>query len=332
MVSRRSVLIGLGLAALPTSRTAFAQRQAVKNPRIGVLWHAGSAEEEKIPLGALVEGFKTLGYTEGKNIIFEHRFPNEQPERFVSLALELVRLNVDVLIAVTRQAALAAQNATQTIPIVFMVVPDPVGSKLVDSLSRPGGNATGMTNMAVELVPKRVELLKEASPGLSRMALLVNASYPEAARRYVEAGQSAARPLGISLQPIEVRSAADFESSFSTISQQRLQGMSLTVDGLFYANQALLARLAQERRLPLIGYAKEMAEGAGMLMSYGPSNVANFQRTAYFVDRILKGAKPADIPVEQPTKFDLVVNLKTAKVLGLTVAQSVLLRADQVIE
>jgi putative ABC transport system substrate-binding protein len=332
MVNRRSVLIGLGLAALPTSRTAFAQRPTGKIPRIGVLWHAGSAEEEKIPLGALVQGFKTLGYTEGKNIVFEHRFPNEQPERFVALAVELVRLSVDVLIAVTRQAALAAQNATQTIPIVFMVVPDPVGSKLVDSLSRPGGNATGMTNMAVELVPKRVELLKEASPGLSRMALLVNASYPEAARRYVEAGQSAARPLGISLQPIEVRSAADFESAFSMISQQRLQGMSLTVDGLFYANQALLARLAQERRLPLIGYAKEMAEGAGMFMSYGPSNVASFQRTAYFVDRILKGAKPADIPVEQPTKFDLVINLKTAKALGLTIPQSLLIRADQMIE
>jgi putative ABC transport system substrate-binding protein len=332
MVSRRRALIGLGLTTLLNSRTVFAQRQAGKIPRIGVLWHAGSAEEEQIPLGALVQGFKALGYTDGGNVLFEHRFPNEQAERFVTLAVELVRLNVDVLIAVTRQAALAAQNATQTIPIVFMVVPDPVGSKLVDSLSRPGGNATGMTNMAVELVPKRVELLKEATPGLSRMALLVNASYPEAARRYVETGQAAARPLGISLQPIEVRGAADFESAFSITTQQRLQGMSLTVDGLFYANQALLARLAQERRLPVIGYSKEMAEGAGMFMSYGPSNVASFQRTAYFVDKILKGSKPADIPVEQPTKFDLVVNLKTARAIGLTIPQTLLLRADQVIQ
>jgi len=279
-----------------------------------------------------VQGFKTLGYIDGKNIVFEHRFPDEQPERFVSLAAELARLNVDVLIAVTRQAALAAQSATQTIPIVFMVVPDPVGSKLVDSLARPGGNATGMTNMAVELVPKRVELLKEAIAGLSRMALVVNASFPEAARRYIEIGQSAARPLGIALQPIEVRSAADFESAFSTISQSRLQGVSLTVDGLFYANQVRLARLAQDRKLPLIGYAREMAEGAGMLMSYGPSNVASFNRTAYFVDRILKGTKPADLPVEQPTKFEFVINLKTAKALGLTIPQTLLLRADQVIE
>ena len=332
VVTRRNLLIGLGAASLSTASPAFAQRQAGKIPRIGVLWHAGSAEEEKIPLGALMQGFTALGYIDSKNIVFEHRFPNEQPERFVSLAAELARLNVDVLVAVTRQAALAAQSATQTIPIVFMVVPDPVGSKLVDSLARPGGNATGMTNMAVELVPKRVELMKEAVAGLSRMALLVNASYPEAARRYIEMGQSAARPLGITLQPIEVRSATDFDRAFSTISQNRLQGVSFAVDGLFYANQARLARLAQDRNLPLIGYSREMAEGAGMLMSYGPSNVAMFNRTAYFVDKILKGAKPADLPVEQPTKFDLVINLKTAKALGLTIPQSILVRADEVIQ
>jgi len=326
---RLAVVLIIGVFVAPFAAEA---QPAGRVYRIGVLWHAGSAEEEKIPLGALVQGFRALGYTEGKNIVFEHRFPNEQPERFVSLAAELASLPLDVLIAVTRQAALAAQNATQKIPIVFMVVPDPVGSRLVDSLGRPGGNATGMTNMAVELVPKRVELLKEAIPGLSRMALLVNASYPEAAKRYVEAGQTAARPLGIALQSIEVRSAADFESAFATISQTRLQGVSLTVDGLFYANQAQLARLAQGRKLPLIGYAREMAEDAGVLMSYGPSTVASFNRTAYFVDRILKGTKPADIPVEQPTKFELVINLKTAKALGLTIPQSVLLRADQVID
>ena len=164
------------------------------------------------------------------------------------------------------------------------------------------------------------------------MALLVNASYPEAARRYTEMGQAAAAPIGIALRPVEVRSASDFERAFSLIIESRLQGVSLTVDGLFYAEQARLAKLAQAHKLPLIGYAREMAETAGMLMSYGPSNVASFQRTAYFVDRILKGAKPADIPVEQPTQFELVINLKTAKTLGLTIPQSLLLRADQVIE
>ena len=151
-----------------------------------MLWHAGSAEEEQIPLGGLVEGFGNLGYVDGKNIVLEHRFPNEQPERFFSLATELVQIKVDVLIAVTRQAAVAAQRATPTIPTVFIAVPDPVGSGLVTSLARPGGNITGLTNMAVELVPKRVQVLKEAIPELSRMALLVNAGFPEAARRYVE--------------------------------------------------------------------------------------------------------------------------------------------------
>jgi putative ABC transport system substrate-binding protein len=301
-------------------------------PRIGVLWHAGSAEEERIPLSALVQGFRNLGYVEGKNIVFEHRFPNEQPERFVSLAHELVGIKVDVLIAVTRQAALAAHRATQTIPIVFMVVPDPVGSRLVDSLSRPGRNVTGMTNMALELVPKRVELLKEAVPTQSRMALLVNASYPEAARRYSEVGQAAAHPLAVTLEPIEVRTVDDFERAFSMIAQNRLQGVSLTVDGLFYAEQARLGRLARERNLPLMGYAREMAEESGMLMAYGPSNTASFNRTAYFVDKILKGARPSDLPVEQPTKFELVLNLTTAKALGLTIPPSLLLRADQVIE
>jgi putative ABC transport system substrate-binding protein len=296
-----------------------------------VLWHAGNAEEERIPLGALVQGFKALNYVEGRNISFEHRFPNEQPERFVSLAAELVGLRVDVLIAVTRQAALAAQSATQTIPIVFMVVPDPVGSKLVDSLSRPGGNATGMTNMALELVPKRVELLREAA-GLSSMALLVNASYPEAARRYTEMGQAAATPIGIAIRAVEVRSAGDLERAFSLMIESRRQGVSLTVGGLFYAEQARLAKLARAHKLSLIGYAREMAETAGMLMSYGPSNVASFQRTAYFVDRILRGAKPADIPVEQPTQFELVINLKIAKALGLTIPPSLLARANHVIE
>ena len=244
-MDRRAFIVGgiiVANEALLGARAAIAQ-QSRRIPKIGVLWHAGSAEEERIPLGALVQGFKNLGYIEGRTIVLEHRFPNEQPERFVLLAHELVRINVDVIIAVTRQAALAAQSATQTIPIVFMVVPDPVGSKLVDSLSRPGKNLTGMTNMALELVPKRVELLKEAMPNLSRMALLVNASYPEAARRYLEMGQAAARPLGVIVQPIEVRSVDDFERAFATITLERLQGVSLTVDGLFYAEQARLSRL-----------------------------------------------------------------------------------------
>jgi len=331
MITRRSFLVGLSVGSLPTALPAFAQ-QGGKSPKIGVLWHAGSAEEEKTPLGGLVEGFRNLGYVDGKNIILEHRFPNEQPDRFVSLAAELVQLKVDVLIAVTRNAALAAQSATTTIPTVFIAVPDPVGSKLIDNLARPGGNMTGLTNMAVELVPKRMQVFKEAIPDLSRMALLVNASVPEAARPYIEIAQTAARPLGVTLQPVEIRTAGDIERAFSMITQGRLQGMCLTSDGLIYVEQRRLARLAQERNLPLIGYTREMAQWTGMLMTYGPSNVALFRRAAYFVDRILKGAKPADLPVEQPTIIELVINLKTAKALGLTIPQSLLLRADEVIQ
>jgi putative ABC transport system substrate-binding protein len=331
MITRRNLLVGLGLVSLSTALPASAQ-QGGKSPRIGVLWHAGSAEEERIPLGGLVEGFRNLGYVDGQNIILEHRFPNEQPERFFSLAAELVQLKVDVLIAVTRQAALAAQHATTTIPTVFIAVPDPVGSKLVDNLARPGGNMTGLTNMAVELVPKRMEILKEAIPGLSRMALLVNASAPEAARRYIEVAQTAARPLGFTLQPVEIRTAADIERAFSLITQSRLQGMCLTSDGLIYVEQRRLAQLALDRNLPLIGYTREMAQWAGMLMTYGASNVALFNRAAYFVDKILKGAKPADLPVEQPTTIELLVNLKTAKALRLTLPPSLVGRADEVIQ
>ena len=328
MTTRRRFLVGLGVGSLSTALPAFAQ-QGVKTPKVGVLWHAGSAEEEKIPLGGLVEGFRNLGYVDGKNIVLEHRFPNEQPERFFSLAAELVQIKVDVLIAVTRQAAVAAQRATTTIPTVFIAVPDPIGSGLVASLARPGGDITGLTNMAVELVPKRVEVLKEAIPKLSRMALLVNAG---SARRYLEVAQSAARPLGVTVQPVEIRTPPDIERAFSLVTQSRLQGVCLTSDGLIYVEQERLAQLALERNLPLIGYTREMTRWTGMLMTYGASNVALFSRAAYFVDKILKGAKPGDLPVEQPTKFELVVNLKTAKALGLTIPQSLLQRADQVIE
>jgi putative ABC transport system substrate-binding protein len=186
--------------------------------------------------------------------------------------------------------------------------------------------------MAVELVPKRMGVLKEAIPGLARMALLVNSSSPEAARSYIEVAQTAARPLGVTVQPVEIRAVADIERAFSTIAQSRLQGVCLTSDGLIYVEQRRLAQLALERRVPLIGYTREMGQWTGMLLTYGPSNVALFSRAAYFVDKILKGAKPGELPVEQPTIFELVVNQKTAKALGLTIPSSLLTQADQVIE
>ena len=256
----------------------------------------------------------------------------EDPERFFSLAAELAQMKVDVLIAVTRQAAVAAQRASKTIPTVFVAVPDPLGSGLVSSLGRPGGNITGLTNMAVELVPKRVEVLKEALPKLSRIALLVNAGVPQQARRYVEVAQSAARPLGLTVQPIEIRTPSDIEPAFAAITQNRLQALCLTSDGLIYVEQERLAQFALARNVPLIGYTREMAQWTGVLMTYGASNVALFKRAAYFVDRILKGSKPGDLPVEQPTVIEVVINLKTAKTLGLTIPPSLLARADQVIE
>src|SRR5258707_15703794 len=256
---QRILLVGVGVGSISAKLPAVAQ-QGRKKPRNGLLWEAGSSEEEKIPLGGLVEGLRKLGYVDGENIILEHRFPNEQPERFFTLATELAQIKVDVFVAVTRQAALAAQSATTTIPIVFIAVPDPVGSKLIDNLARPAGNITGLTNMAVELVPKRMEMLKEAIPGLSRMALLVNASVPEAARRYIEIAQIAAHHLGVTLQPVEIRTPADIERAFSTTIENQLQGMCLTSDGLIYVEQQRLAQLAQDRSLPLIGYTPEMTK------------------------------------------------------------------------
>ena len=282
-------------------------------------------------MAGLVEGFRRLGYVDGKNIVFEHRFPNEEPERFFSFARELVQMKVDVIIAVTRQAAAAAQSATKTIPTVFIAVPDPLGSKLVGSLGRPGGNITGLTNMAVELVPKRMQALKEAISTLSRMALLVNGSSPDVAR-YIEAAKTVAPSLNVTLEPVEIRTPADIEPAFSIIRQDRLQGVCLTSDGLIYVEQERLAQLALRANLPLIGYTREMARWPGTLMTYGASNVALFNRAPYFVDKILKGIKPGDLPVEQPTVIELIVNRKTAKLLGLTISPSLLLRADQVID
>src|ERR1700730_2067118 len=331
MITRRNLLVGAGVGWSSTAVPAFAQ-QARQRPRIGVLWHAGSAEEEEIPLGGLVEGFRNLGYVDGENIILEHRFPNEQPERFFTLAAELVQMKVDVLVAVTSQAAIAAQRATTTIPTVFIAVPDPVASKLVDNLARPSANITGLTNMAVELVPKRMQMLKVAIPDLARMALLVNASIPDFARLYTESAKSAATSLGITVQPIEIRTPADIERAFSTATENRLQGMCLTSDGLIYVEQQRLAQLAQARNLPLIGYTREMAKLPGMLMIYGASNVALFNRAAYYVDKILKGSKPADLPVEQPTVIELLINLKTAKALGVQIPLMLLAKANEVIE
>ena len=300
-------------------------------PRVGVLWHAGSPEEEAIYLAALRAGFNDLGYVEGKTVTLENRFAAEQYERFQSLAAELVALKVDVLVAVTRPAAVAAQRETATIPVVFISVPDPIGSKLVHTLAKPGGNVTGLSNMAADLNAKRLELFKEAVPGLSRVALLVNPSDPEVTRQTVEALRAGAAPLNLSVQPFEVREPGELDRVFSAITRDPASGVTIQVDPMLFNERGQIAELALARGLPTMSFNADMA-AAGCLMSYGPNYPAMFRRAAVYVDRILKGAKPADLPIEQPTQFEFVINLKTAKALGVTIPPSMLMRADKVIE
>jgi len=294
-------------------------------------WHAANAEEEKFPLSQFRLGLQDVGYVEGKNIILENRFPAEQPDRFEVLAAELVQINVDIMFTVTRLAALAAQRATKTIPIVFMAVADPVGSKLVDSLARPGGNITGLTNFAYDLTAKRVEFLKAVVPTVSHVALLVNPNDRDSAKTYIEESHAATNKLGLVLQPVEVRTSGDLLSAFSKTIDDQVDGVVVSQDGLFYAARKVIADLAFARKLPLAVYSRETLD-AGALLSYGPSNYRIFRASGAYIDKILKGAKPADLPVEQPTKFEFIINLKTAKSIGIDVPPMLLTRADEVIE
>jgi putative tryptophan/tyrosine transport system substrate-binding protein len=327
---RRREFVALlgGATACPLSANA---QRARPIPRVGVLWHGGSAEEEAVYLGAVRQGLSDFGYVEGQNVTLENRFAAEIPERFSQLGAELAALNVNVLVAINRIAALAAQRVTTTIPIVFVAVPDPVGSKLVASLAHPGGNVTGLSNFAHDLTAKRVEFLKGIVPKVSRVALLINPSDKDSARIYVDESQAAADKLGLDLQPIEIRTTGDLEPAFSKMSDEQVSGVVEAQDGLFYTRRKDIADLALARGLPLVVYSRETV-AAGALASYGPDNYGIFRRSGFYIDKLLKGEKPADLPVEQPTTFELIVNLQTAKALGLTVPQSILARANEVIE
>ena len=299
--------------------------------KIGVLWHGANAEEEAIYLAALREGLRDSGYVEGENVVLEMRFPAEQYERFFILAAELAQQKVDVLVSAAGIAAVACHRATTTIPIVSVNVPDPVGRKLVASLGRPGGNLTGLSNIAVELTGKRIELAKEMIQDLSRVALLVNTADEIGSRAYIAAADDAGARIGVAVVPVGVRDANDLEVAISKISTGNFQATVVTHDGLFYVQRKRLADMAVERRLPTMGFAKEQWE-AGVLATYGPNVPTLYRRAGAFIDKILKGANPADLPVEQPTKFEFLINLKTAKALGLTVPPRLLDRADEVIE
>jgi putative tryptophan/tyrosine transport system substrate-binding protein len=326
---RRQFITLIGGAAAAWPLAARAQQSSSKIPIVGVLWHAGSAEEEDVYLSVLRKAFNDLGYVEGKNIILEHRFPAEDPQRFRILAQELVDLKPDAIVAVTNLGMVEVQRATHTIPMVFVLGQDPVAQGLVASLAHPGGNATGLSLMLIDLSGKRLELLKEAVPNLSRVALLVDptVTFKE---RMIASHQAAAHALGISLWPVEVSRPDDIEPVFAKISEDHAEGIVRGSGSALFVWRALVGASALKHRLPVISYAAEEVPH-GVLMSYGQDFPDFFRRAAGYVDKILKGAKPADLPVEQPTKFKLVLNLKTAKALGLTIPQTLIVSADEVI-
>lgn len=317
----------LGSAGAP----AVAEAQpAVRIPRIG--WLGGPTAETAEPfVRAFQQGLKDHGWTEGRNIVVEWRFAGGRAERLPALAAELVRLGVDVIVVPSTPPALAAKNATKTIPIVTVAIGDPVGLGLVASLARPGGNITGLTGFVnPEIAGKQLETLRKAAPRASRVAVLWNPDTRGTALSLREA-EVAGRALGVQLQPLEARRLTDLDGAFAAMTAKRAGALLVLGDIAFLTNRVRLAALAARSRLPAMYSLREYAE-AGGLMSYGPSTTELFRRAATYVDRILKGAKPADLPVEQPTTFELVINLRTARALGLSVPPSVLAAADVVIE
>src|SRR5438034_5088791 len=331
VISRRAFL-GTMAGALLTAPLAAEAQQSGKVFRIGILANVWATDPRVEPLWqAFIQGLQELGYVEGQNITIEHRSSEGRYERLPALAAELVRLKVDVIVVPASQNALAAKEATRTIPIVMASAADPVAEGLVASLARPGGNITGlMGNAGPEIAGKRLELLKEAVPKVSRVALLSNPTNPASAPA-LGATRAAARSLRLQLQMLEARAPDEIERAFAAMTREHADALVVVTDAMFILQRRRIAAFAAKHRLPTMSGWREDVE-IGSLMSYAASGRDNFRRAATYVDKILKGAKPGDLPVEQPTKFELVINLKTAKVLGLTIPQSVLGRADEVIQ
>jgi putative ABC transport system substrate-binding protein len=328
--SKSKKVLSLALCAMlfALGFSAQAQQQG-KIAKIGeLLFRPGST------LGAGRELFRRslreLGYVEGKNIFFETRTAEGRLERFPVMAEELVRLKVDVLVASSTAEALAFKNATRTIPIVFVVSSDPVSDGLIDSLARPGGNVTGVTTIASVLAGKRLELLKETVPKLYRVAVLWNSRDPGSTQQWKES-QLAARDLGLQIHSMEVSSADKYESAFKEATKSKSGALAQMAGSVASANRKQIADLAARHRLPAIFERGDYVDSGG-LMSYGPDRAESYRRAAVYVDKILKGIKPADLPVEQPKKFEFIINLKTAKQIGLTIPPNVLARADRVIK
>ena len=323
---RLLVTLTLGFLAVPI--TAGAQ-EAAKIPRIGVL-HPGAPSTSSHFAAAFTEGLREHGYVEGKNIVVERRFGEARPELISDIAAELVRLKLDVIVTSTDLGIAAVKRQTRTIPIVMANSTDPVGTGFVASLARPGGNVTGFSSISPEMSAKGLELLKEAVPGLSRVGIVWDPEPRGAVFIYKEV-ESAARSLRLQLQSVEVSRADDFDGAFSALRTGRAEALTVAPSGVTFRYRNLIANLAQRNRLPSMFALREYVD-AGGLMAYGPNYANGWRRAATFVDKILKGAKPGELPVEQPTTFELVINLRTAKALGLTIPPPLLRRADHVIQ
>jgi putative ABC transport system substrate-binding protein len=327
MNSRRKLLVALGAGTL-----AFAVTPSAFGQQHGKVWRVGflAVRQEADLQRAFAQGMRDLAYVEGRNLAIESRSAEGKVERLPGLAEELVRLNVDVIVTAGTVATAAARKATDTTPIVMGASADPVGNGFVRSLAHPGGTVTGLSTLRTDTSPKLLEMLHTVVPGLSRVAVLVNPTNT-AQPLSITNLRSAAQHLSLRIVPVEARTGSEIESAFSAISREKAGAVIVMRDGVLLEQRRQIAELAVKNRLSTISDNREYVD-AGTLMSYGPSLADQFRRAAGYVDRILKGAKPGDLPVEQPTKFEFVINLKTAKELGLTIPQSLLLRADEVIQ
>jgi putative ABC transport system substrate-binding protein len=328
-MKRRDFIRLVGGAALGWPLAARAQ-QAEKVARVGVLWRAANAEQEGSTFKSLVKGFSDLGYVEGQNLKLEHRFPNvDAPERFKSAAAELASSNVDVLMGVGSNAANLAKNTTTTIPVVFLLVADPVGSKLVDNPAQPGGNVTGLASYSPDLFTKRLELLKELIPGLARLGLLINTN-DQLPRPFPEATQVAAEH-GLTLQTFDWKTTGDLGPAFDRMKQTSMQAFTTNPDGMSFAHRTLIAQIAAARSLPYSSWSRDTLK-LGAIMSYAADQDTICEHAALYADKIVKGAKPGELPVEEPKKFELFINPKTAKALGVTIPEELLKGADGVVD
>ena len=330
MISRRDFVTALGACTLATPLGTVAQQQKK-------IWRIGYLSPRRPPgsleagaYGAFMEGLRDLGYVEGANLVIERRWGDGNYERLPEIAAELVRLNVDLILATSSPAVGAAQKATGTIPIVMGNADDPVESGFIQSLARPGGNITGLASIRSEIVPKHVEILRELVPKLDRVAVLMNPTYAVHTRSLAII-KAAAQAIKLRILPIEAKTTKEIDNAFSMIANQKAGAVIILGDSFFLAQTRQMASLAMKHRLPSIYTARTYARDGGLL-SYGENLPTMFRRAASYADKIFKGAKPAELPVEQATTFELVINLQTAKAIGITIPQSILLRADEVIQ